>query len=190
MTEPKQIDFSTMTKKKTKKGIKKAGASSEEADERYREMLARIFSLRKDKNGCMADNDKKIILKQPEVQRLGTTKTAWINFIDIAEMLCRPPDHIYKYFFNELATDGSTSGSQLILKGRFNENNIEFILKKYITEYVKCRMCRSMQTVLTKDPSIRMFMMVCEKCGCTRSVQQVQEAYRAFTKGERKKQRQ
>ncbi|CAG9314631.1 unnamed protein product [Blepharisma stoltei] len=188
-----EIDFSKMKKKKKPKAgptpAKKEINQAQDADNKYDEMLTRIFErLRKTKGGGGSTDNQRCIVKQPEVVRIGSKKTGWVNFQDICDMLKRPSDHMSRFFFVELGTDGSiTQDLQLIFKGRYLEKQIEFLLKKYITEYVLCQNCKSMQTILTRDSSIRMFTMKCEKCECTRSVQQIKEGYHHQTKADRKK---
>lgn len=188
-----EIDFSKMKKKKKPKpGATPAKKETNEpvnADAKYDEMLARIFErLRKQKGGATGADSQRCIVKQPEVVKIGSKKTGWVNFQDICDMLKRPSDHASRFFFVELGTDGSiVQDQQLIFKGRYLEKQIEFLLKKYITEYVLCQNCKSMQTTLTRDSSIRMFTMKCEKCECTRSVQPIKEGYHHATKADRKK---
>eukprot|EP00361_Fabrea_salina_P003590 CAMPEP_0202425324 /NCGR_PEP_ID=MMETSP1345-20130828/21_1 /ASSEMBLY_ACC=CAM_ASM_000843 /TAXON_ID=342563 /ORGANISM="Fabrea Fabrea salina" /LENGTH=186 /DNA_ID=CAMNT_0049035537 /DNA_START=285 /DNA_END=845 /DNA_ORIENTATION=+ len=179
-------------KKKTKKPKKKpeeesqVAAPEENSDSVYQEMLDRVFALLSSKKGGVSEGQK-LIVKQPQVQRMSSTKTLWSNFKDICDSLNRPPDHVSKFFFNELGTEGSTTEFALIFKGRYLEKNIENLLKKYITEYVMCNMCKSLKTTLTKDQTIRMFTMKCERCGCTRSVQAIKEGYHHVSKADRRK---
>ena len=45
-------------------------------------------------------------LKPPQVMRVGTTRTAWVNFKEICNMMKRTPDHVQSFFLNELGTTG------------------------------------------------------------------------------------
>lgn len=188
------IDFSKIVKKKRPA---KAGATqvvnevaTEDSDTQYGLMLNRIFDLLKKNKGGVTDKQKKCIVKQPEVVREGAKKSCWVNFQDICDNLGRPSDHLSKYILMELGTEGSIArNTQMILKGRYLEKQIETLLKKYITEYVMCQMCKSIDTSLTKDSSIRMFTMTCMRCGCTRSVQPIKEGYHHVSKAERTKAR-
>ena len=54
----------------------------------------------------------------PQVVRVGSKKTAFANFIEIAKMLHRPPKHLLQFLFAELGTSGAIDGNnQLIIKG-------------------------------------------------------------------------
>ena len=162
----------------------------EDSDAQYEIMVNRIFELLKKNKGGVPDKQQKCIVKQPEVVREGTKKTCWTNFQDICDNLGRSSDHLSKFILMELGTEGSIAReTQMILKGRYQEKQIENLLKKYITEYVMCQMCKSIDTILTKDSSIRMFTMTCKRCACTRSVQSIKEGYHHVSKAERNKAR-
>ena len=194
MAEDK-IDFKSMKKKKA--SAKKEPASTvkkeepvQDSDAQYDIMINKLFDLLKKSKSGVIEKQKVCVVKQPEVVREGTKKTCWANFQDIADSLKRPQDHLMKFILMELGTEGSIAREvQLILKGRYPEKQIESLLKKYITEYVQCQMCKSIETLLIKDSSIRMFTMTCSKCGCTRSVQTIKEGYHHATKAERTKAR-
>ncbi|CAG9333396.1 unnamed protein product [Blepharisma stoltei] len=190
MTEEcEHIDFSKMKKKRKPKLIAGTTDSIQLQNEiKYNEMLDQIFSnLKTHRGGNLKTNSQKIIIKGPEIQKIGTKKTAIVNFLEICDTLRRPSDHVSEFFFQEFGNEGSISQNILIIKGRYTESQIEVILKKYITEYVLCQMCRSMQTNLVRDPSIRTFMLKCEKCECIRSVQPLHKFYHHSLKADRKK---
>ena len=187
------IDFSKVKRKKAANqgsAPVKSEVPVEDSDTQYGIMLNRIFELLKKNKGGVTDKQQKCIVKQPEVVREGAKKSCWVNFQDICDSLGRPSDHLSKFILMELGTEGSIAReTQMILKGRYQEKQIESLLKKYITEYVMCQMCKSIDTTLTKDSSIRMFTMTCKRCGCTRSVQSIKEGYHHVSKAERTKAR-
>ena len=66
-----------------------------------------------------------------QVVRVGTKKTAFANFTEIAKMLHRTPKHLLAFLFAELGTSGAIDGSnQLIMKGRFQQKHIENVLRR------------------------------------------------------------
>lgn len=76
----------------------------------------------------------------------------------------------------ELGTSGSVDGnSQLIIKGRFQQKQIENVLRRYIKEYVTCHTCRSPDTILQKDT--RLFFLQCETCGSRCSVASIKSGF-------------
>merc|ERR1712049_1398 len=124
----------------------------------------------RDKNPEMvAGEKKKFVMRPPQVVRVGTKKTAFANFSEIAKMLHRQPKHLLAFLFAELGTSGAVDGSnQLIMKGRFQQKHIENVLRRYIKEYVTCHTCRSPDTILQKHE--RLFFLQCETYGSRVSV--------------------
>ena len=56
-------------------------------DYTYDELLQRVFNIMKDKNPEMvAGEKKKFVMRPPQVVRVGTKKTAFANFTEIAKM--------------------------------------------------------------------------------------------------------
>ena len=51
---------------------------------------------------------------------------------------------------------------------------------------MQCGMCKSPDTLLTKNSSTRLHDMKCNKCGATRSCAAIKAGYHATAKGERK----
>lgn len=69
--------------------------------------------------------------------------------------------------------------SQLIIKGRFQQKQIENVLRRYIKEYVTCHTCRSPDTILQKDT--RLFFLQCETCGSRCSVASIKSGFQVGT---------
>lgn len=90
----------------------------------------------------------------------------------------RQPKHLLDFLLAELGTSGSVDGnSQLIIKGRFQQKQIENVLRRYIKEYVTCHTCRSPDTILQKDT--RLFFLQCETCGSRCSVASIKSGFQA-----------
>lgn len=119
--------------------------------------------------------------------RDGNKKTVFANVADICKRMHRQPEHVIQFLFAELGTSGSIDGSQrLVIKGRFQQKQIEAVLRRYIVEYVTCKTCKSPDTILTKEN--RLFFLQCEACGSTRSVSAIKSGFQAQT-GKRAAQR-
>lgn len=103
-------------------------------DYTYDELLQRVFGIMRDKNPDMvAGEKKKFVMRPPQVMRVGTKKTAFVNFTEMAKMLHRQPKHLLAFLFAELGTVGAIDGNnQLIIKGRFQQKHIENVLRRYI----------------------------------------------------------
>jgi len=150
-------------------------------DYSYDELLQRVFGIMRDKNPEMvAGEKKKFVMRPPQVVRVGSKKTAFANFSEIAKMLHRQPKHLLAFLFAELGTSGAVDGSnQLIMKGRFQQKHIENVLRRYIKEYVTCHTCRSPDTILNKET--RLFFLQCMTCHSSCSVQTIKTGFQAVT---------
>jgi translation initiation factor 2 subunit 2 len=150
-------------------------------DYTYDELLFRVFDIMRTKNPEMASGTKqKFVMRPPQVVRIGTKKTSFVNFMEICKMLHRPQKHLLDFLLSELGTSGSIDGNnQLIIKGRFQQKQIENVLRRYIKEYVTCHTCRSPNTLLQKDS--RIFFLQCEACGSRCSVVSIKHGFQAVT---------
>lgn len=195
------MDFSkTKKKKKKKKDLDELVAEEErkESEDRenvedtslwvgsdrdytYDELLLRVFNIMREKNPDMvAGKKQKFVMRPPQVVRIGTKKTSFANFTEICKTLHRQPKHLLDFLLAELGTSGSVDGnSQLIIKGRFQQKQIENVLRRYIKEYVTCHTCRSPDTILQKDT--RLFFLQCETCGSRCSVASIKLGFQAVT---------
>nr|XP_061803511.1 eukaryotic translation initiation factor 2 subunit 2-like isoform X2 [Nerophis lumbriciformis] len=133
-----------------------------ERDYTYDELLNRVFNIMREKNPDMVAGEKrKFVMKPPQVVRVGTKKTSFVNFTDICKF-------------------GSIDGNnQLVIKGRFQQKQIENVLRRYIKEYVTCHTCRSPETILQKDT--RLYFLQCETCHSRCSVASIKTGFQAVT---------
>ena len=117
-----------------------------------------------------------------KVVKVGTKKTSFANFTEICKIMRRQPKHLIAFLLAELGTTGSVdANNQLIIKGRFQQKQIENVLRRYIKEYVTCHTCRSPETLLQKDDQTRVVFLLCETCGSRCSVTKVSSGYQAVT---------
>jgi len=152
-----------------------------ERDYTYEELLQRAVAIMREKYpDVVAGEKKKMVLKPPQVLRVGTKKTSFANFLELSRILRRTPQHLQSFILAELGTSGSIdANNHLIIKGRFQQKQIEHILRRYITEYVTCHTCRAPETILEKDT--RLHFLRCEKCGSRCSVQSIKSGFQAVT---------
>uniref|UniRef100_A0A8C9V6M5 Eukaryotic translation initiation factor 2 subunit 2 n=1 Tax=Scleropages formosus TaxID=113540 RepID=A0A8C9V6M5_SCLFO len=152
-----------------------------ERDYTYDELLVRVFNIMREKNPDMVAGEKrKFVMKPPQVVRVGTKKTSFVNFTDIVKLLHRQPKHLLAFLLAELGTSGSIDGNnQLVIKGRFQQKQIENVLRRYIKEYVTCHTCRSPDTILQKDT--RLYFLQCETCHSRCSVASIKTGFQAVT---------
>jgi len=149
-------------------------------DYTYDELLTRIFKILHEKNPDLVGEKKRYTIVPPQVHREGSRKTVFFNLVEICKRMHRQPEHVIQFLFAELGTSGSVDGSQrLVIKGRFQQKQIENVLKRYIMEYVTCKVCKSPETILEKDN--RIFFLHCEACGAVKSVSTIKTGFKAQT---------
>lgn len=153
----------------------------------YDPLLTRFFALLTQKNPDHASSGSKSYkIPPPQCLREGNKKTIFANIADICKRMKRTEEHVTAYLFSELGTSGSVDGSRrLVIKGRFQQKQIENVLRKYIIEYVTCKTCRSPDTELNKGEN-RLYFITCNSCGSRRSVQAIKTGFSAQI-GKRKK---
>eukprot|EP00695_Tsukubamonas_globosa_P003648 TRINITY_DN752_c0_g1_i3.p1 TRINITY_DN752_c0_g1~~TRINITY_DN752_c0_g1_i3.p1 ORF type:complete len:244 (-),score=99.13 TRINITY_DN752_c0_g1_i3:38-769(-) len=162
------------------------GNFSGDGDYPYQFLLERAFDMLHQKNP-EAGGRKKYSFKPPQVMREGTKKSVFVNFPEICDLMKRSKDHVLQFLLVEMGTSGTLDAeNRLTLKGRFPPKHIESILKKYITDYVVCNMCKSLDTTLVRDPHTRLHVLQCEACAASRSVSAVKSGFVATGKGARK----
>lgn len=74
----------------------------DDRDYHYSELLERVFDIMRQKNPQMLNPEKKrFVMKPPQVIRLGSKKSGFINFIEICKLMHRQHEHVLGY-----VTDG------------------------------------------------------------------------------------
>lgn len=153
----------------------------------YTSLLGRFFSQLATKNPDHAySGTKSYKIPPPQCMREGNRKTVFANIADICKRMKRTEEHVTAYLFAELGTSGSVDGSRrLVIKGRFQQKQIENVVRKYIIEYVTCKTCKSPDTELNKGEN-RLYFITCNNCGSRRSVTAIKTGFSAQV-GKRRK---
>lgn len=102
----------------------------------YSLMLNRFFHQLAQKNPDHSlSGTKSYKIPPPQCMREGNRKTVFANIADICKRMKRSEEHVTAYLFAELGTNGSVDGSRrLVIKGRFQQKQIENVVRKYISE--------------------------------------------------------
>lgn len=161
----------------------------------YIEMLEMIYDrMRKRGSGGFArggDGMKRFVVPLPQVIKLGTKKSGFVNFGEISESLGREQSHIQRFLDVELGTTSRLDGAgTLVLKGKHGRGDVESVLKRYIKDYVRCRTCRGHSTRFERDRSTRLDFLVCNDCSARSSVTAVEGGFTALTEKRSKLRRQ
>ncbi|KAK3370312.1 domain found in IF2B/IF5-domain-containing protein [Podospora didyma] len=156
----------------------------------YEPLLSRFFVLLTQKNPDHASSGTRSYkIPPPQCLREGNKKTIFANIAEICKRMKRSDEHVTAYLFAELGTSGSVDGARrLVIKGRFQQKQIENVLRTYIIEYVTCKTCRSPNTDLSKGEN-RLYFITCNSCGSRRSVQAIKTGFSAQV-GKRRKMQQ
>ena len=113
------------------------------------------------------DIKRKIDLPRPQTGRIGSKITRWDNFASMCTLINREPKHVSEYIGIELCTTTAlTDTNQLKILYRLGTEKACQIFAKYITEWVRCQSCRSMNTTLSKHPVGRYNVIHCVGCLC------------------------
>ena len=90
------------------------------------------------------------------------------NFAEIADTLRRDPDHLMKHLLGELGTAGKVEGTRAVFSGKFEQEQINTIIRGYVEDYVICSECGKPDTRLVKTE--RVLTLRCDACGGHRPV--------------------
>jgi len=152
---------------------------SSDRDYTYQELLQRFYAqLHASNPALFSSSTKRYTIAPPQMLREGNKKTIFANIPDICKRMHRQPEHVIQFMFAEMGTTGSVDGSgRLVIRGRFQQKQIENVLRRYIVEYVTCKTCKSFDTLLTKEN--RIFFMSCMSCGSRRSVSAIKSGFQA-----------
>ena len=100
----------------------------------YNLLVTRIFNLIHSHHpDLLASGSKSYKIPPPQCLREGNRRTIFANIADICKRMKRSDDHVMQFLFAELGTSGSVDGARrLVIKGRFQQKQIENVLRRYI----------------------------------------------------------
>lgn len=100
----------------------------------YNLLLSRFFTLLHNHHpDLMSSGSRSYKIPPPQCLREGNKKTIFANIADICKRMKRTDEHVTQFLFAELGTSGSVDGSRrLVIKGRFQQKQIENVLRRYI----------------------------------------------------------
>ena len=153
----------------------------------YQLLLSRFYhQLNQYNPDILSSSSRSYKVPPPQCLREGNKKTIFANIAEICKRMNRNDEHVTQFLFAELGTSGSVDGSKrLVIKGRFQQKQIENVLRRYIVEYVTCKTCRSPNTELSKGEN-RLYFVTCNSCGSRRSVTAIKSGFTAQV-GKRKR---
>lgn len=108
----------------------------------YDLLVTRFFTLIHSHHpDLLAGGSKSYKIAPPQCLREGNRRTIFANISDICKRMKRSDDHVMQFLFAELGTSGSVDGSRrLVIKGRFQQKQIENVLRRYIGTLYRIRL--------------------------------------------------
>jgi translation initiation factor 2 subunit 2 len=95
-------------------------------------------------------------------------KTVISNFIQIAQTIGRPVEHLLKYINREMAAMGEIKKTLAIFNTKLSANKMNEKIQAYVDNFVICRTCGRPDTKLHKESSVT--IMTCQACGARQSI--------------------
>lgn len=104
----------------------------------YPLLLSRFFTLLHNHHpDLLSSGSKSYKIPPPQCLREGNKKTIFANIAEICKRMKRTDEHVTQFLFAELGTSGSVDGSRrLVIKGRFQQKQIENVLRRYIGQFL------------------------------------------------------
>ena len=104
----------------------------------YPLLLSRFYTILQDHHpDLLSSGTKSHKIPPPQCLREGNKKTIFANIADICKRMKRTDEHVMQFLFAELGTNGSVDGSRrLVIKGRFQQKQIENVVRRYIGQLV------------------------------------------------------
>lgn len=95
-------------------------------------------------------------------------KTIITNFLQIADIFRRDPQHIIKYLQRELATPAYLDNRRLVLGRKIGSSVVNQRIEAYAKEFVLCKECGKPDTQIIKEE--RVAVLKCTACGAKHSI--------------------
>lgn len=144
--------------------IEKPLEEPKQSEEEYTALLDKIYI----QIDAAASNLRLQTGKRAAVAHPSRRETALINATDICAALARPQEHFLAYLTAELRTQWRRNADgAIIFAGRFQAAQLDRIQQSYISEYIVCAQCKSVDTAFIDGSNTR---IVCAHCRAERNV--------------------
>lgn len=134
----------------------------------YKQMLDRIVAH------LEGEGSKKSGLELPAIKtEAAGRRTIWVNFQEICQTLHRNPEEVRSFVCNELTTQSKYDGENRLHVDapRLTPPKLQKLVIDFAMSHVYCTSCRGFDTKLVRDTALRLDLIVCNRCGCKRSVE-------------------
>lgn len=172
----KEKDGEGKKSKKSKKGKKSKETDVWQFKYSYEQMLGRITNILV-KNNPYSQSSKKFQMKPIHFERVTKKKYKWTNFREFVIYLKRQPEHLAKFVGVSLGINYVLQQEALLLEGkRLEKESLQQITRRYVLEYIKCPFCSSTSTQFYKDSTIREYILKCDACMSSKTMQDIKSA--------------
>lgn len=135
----------------------------------YEYLMNRLYYLHSKEDDTI--KVKKLTLPKLIIKR-EAKRTSINNFEKICNSMNRCTTHFESYIAKEYRVKTSiTITNAIVLKGKFNDKQLEALIKKYVGIYVCCKICKCNNTDLVNEN--RLTFVICNKCKSKTSVAKV-----------------
>ena len=149
----------------------------EEVNKKYDELLESAYAQLRARDPSFGSQSTGITIRPPRIT-LEARVSVWHNFGEICALLHRPMNHFQEFLHAEWATTSNLDSEQrLIVRGKFKEPQFQTIIRKYVSNYVKCNICHSIDTQLVKED--RLTLLQCNKCNSKYNVGNIHRGFEA-----------
>lgn len=117
------------------------------------------------------DQNNKVVsvaLPEPKLIKNGNN-IIWKNVKEFLRLTNRPPDHFTTFLNKDCNCQvnwitESKSDGLIFTQKKIKAVHIIDYMKLYLKEYVVCKSCKSYNTTIIKDSSIRKYNLICLNC--------------------------
>ncbi|BCU68372.1 translation initiation factor IF-2 subunit beta [Sulfolobales archaeon HS-7] len=134
------------------------------SDAEYEKLLQRVYEKLPYKSNKKESQELPALI----INNIGST-TIIRNFSEYADRIRRDPKVLMKYLLKELAAAGTlTDNGALEIQGKFSSYTINNLIERFLNSYVRCRTCKSLDTILTIEKNV--WTIKCLACGAITTV--------------------
>ena len=114
------------------------------------------------------NNNTKIVLPKPIMIKSGN-KTIWKNPDEFINMFNRQSEDFTSYINNKTTSNINWISESLsdgcIFDTKVKKDDYIYdLMKRYVTDRILCKSCKSIDTVLIKDQNLRKYKFTCNNC--------------------------
>lgn len=133
----------------------------------YSQLLDRFFVSISEREET--EQLKRLSLPVPNLIQKGGRRMIWTNFQITCQAMNRDQEQVKNFILEELLAEGSIDGQcQLVIVGRFQSQMILTLLRKYVSQFVICQICKRPNTSIVRQN--RLTILKCNSCFSVRTI--------------------